>query len=339
MKKDYYKILGVEKDATPEDIKKAYRSLAKQWHPDVSSEENANEKFKEINEAFSVIGDEEKRKEYDLGANFNFRDSDLFSAFRNFFSDDMESFKFSQNTKTNINPNCIVNVEIDEKDASKDCEKNINYEIEVECNECNGTGGFDIFECTNCNGEGYETVVSVRGNMFLQQRTFCRTCNGKGRTIGKTCTKCSGRGRNSEKKNINITIPKGSIGKTILIRDKGHKIFYKEPSGNLLITVVFSSKDCFLLSPVSGDIGRTLFIDPIRAVVGGDVVVEDVEKNTNILTIGENAKPGTRYLLKNKGVFGHNGKRGALIYELRYKDIKLDHKQKKILNSYLKTIE
>lgn len=264
--KDYYAILGVEKSSTAEDIKKAYRKLALQYHPDKNPDnKEAEDKFKEINEAYEILSDTEKRSNYDQFGiadmnNRGFRDPrEVFYNFSKFFQDDdefagmfshMGANPFSRGSRIRqktINPDLRIVCNIQLKDAIKGIEIVIDVPRAIACDECQTTGVDNSKEkesevCKVCNGQGMR-VGRIQGNMIVQQT--CNACGGAGRKI-HACTKCSGDGYNTTKDTISVKIPKGIPPMTTLrVKSKGNVTYqgsYKI-EGNLFVVVDYPSEE------------------------------------------------------------------------------------------------
>lgn len=222
---DYYQVLGVEKKATSDEIKKAFRKLSLTHHPDKGGNE---EQFKKINEAYSVIGDEEKRKHYDRGTNNPFEN---FSSGFNPFAD-MFGNVFYQ-TRKRAAPDKIVEVDLSIKECFLGTDKTISYNRKLQCKPCSGNGG-KRSNCTVCNGQGYTTVRSGT-ELFVQVlRQICPSCNGVGQILVEKCFSCKGDGTVSNMDTISIKIPQGVDEGTFLrIEDRGD---YAQGSyGNLIL--------------------------------------------------------------------------------------------------------
>ena len=216
-KKDYYEVLGVSKTATDAEIKSAFRKLAKKYHPDVSKEENAEEKFKECQEAYSVLSDPQKRQQYDQfghaafqggagGAggfsNFDFGDmsdifEDLFGGMGGFGG--FSGFSSSSNRRSSNGPrkgnDVLYRMTIDFEEAVFGTKKELNLDVVDNCTECNGKGGFNSSTCSTCRGSG--TVTSEQRTFLgsILTKTTCPDCHGSGTTFEKKCSNCSGKGQ------------------------------------------------------------------------------------------------------------------------------------------------
>lgn len=224
--KDYYKILGVEKNASQEEIKSAYRKLAKQYHPDLHPGDNAAaEKFKEVNEAYSVLGDAEKRKKYDRGemdmeGGFNPFGGGGFTAtgFDDIFDMFSDAFGFgggrrrSSGAATAAGSDITYNVELTFMESVLGCKKPINFTRVEKCPVCGGSGAKDdahLKTCDKCGGSGQ--VRYSRSTLFGQQITMgvCDKCGGSGKIVTENCTSCGGKGIVNKNKVINVSIPAG----------------------------------------------------------------------------------------------------------------------------------
>lgn len=215
MKRDYYEILGLQKGASEEDVKKAYRSLAKKYHPDVNKEEGADTKFKEINEAYEVLSNPEKRQNYDLFGHNEQAASSPFSEF--------ESFIRRQNARGR---DLQVNVELTLEECYTGCEKEISYNVPKMCGSCGGNGahgGTSIHTCTTCGGSGQHIKVVTRAGQIMQMASTCQSCGGAGRVIVEKCNQCSGSGMEVETETANIVFPRGvQQGNAVSGQGRGH---------------------------------------------------------------------------------------------------------------------
>jgi len=257
---DYYSTLGVSKDASLEEIKKAYKTLAKKYHPDLAGAGADPEKFKEISNAYSVLSDSEKRKQYDSyghdafskgysgaggGQGFSgFGGFDFSDIFNSFMDDDDGGF-FSQFSRgrssrreSSENLNLVYNLDLDFETAVLGGKQKIEYHKDVECNYCAGTGSQDMQRdvCSTCNGKG--RTVNTRRTPFgmFAVENVCSTCNGKGYVIKKPCSKCSGKGFIKDKKTLNVDIPSGiNTGDVMRLREQGHN--HQGVKGDLFLNI------------------------------------------------------------------------------------------------------
>ena len=228
-KRDYYEVLGVEKSATQDEIKRAFRKLAKKYHPDVCKEENAEEKFKEVQEAYAVLSDENRRKQYDQfghaafsngGASsggfsgYDFSDFDFSDVFDNLFGSSFggggfSSFSRGSRNRSRQGNDHLMRIKLTFEEAAYGCKKDLDLDITEDCDSCDGKGGSGEEICETCHGSG--TVTQQQNTMFgsFLSKSTCPKCNGKGVTYKKTCTKCHGKGKIRKNKTITVTIPSG----------------------------------------------------------------------------------------------------------------------------------
>ena len=223
-KKDFYEILGVSKTATDEEIKRAFRKKAKEYHPD-NKQTGDETKFKEVGEAYAILSDPNKRRQYDQFGHqafeqgssgfggFSFEDIDLGSIFDDLFG---SSFNFNFGGRGSRNSNRpvrgedkLVRVNLSFEEAAFGCKKEINIDLNEECDKCNGKGGFKEKKCSTCGGSG--RVITQQNSLFgmMQTQTTCPTCRGAGRTFEEECNKCRGKGQIRVNKNIEVNIPEG----------------------------------------------------------------------------------------------------------------------------------
>jgi molecular chaperone DnaJ len=200
--KDYYKILGVEENASDEDIKKEYRKLSRKYHPDVNPE--GEEKFKEIAEAYEHLGTPQKRAEYNNKKNNPFQGGNFDNIFNSFFNQN----PFGQRQQRKSAPDKVIKVQITPIESYLGSEKNIIYLKNNPCNTCKGSGG-ERQTCASCNGAGQKVKTFGTGFMVQQILSPCETCGGRGFTLVHRCFYCDGRGVKSESNEIKINLPQG----------------------------------------------------------------------------------------------------------------------------------
>lgn len=225
-KKDYYEILGVDKNASEAEIKSAFRKKAKAYHPDVNKEPGAAEKFKEIGEAYSVIGDASKRQQYDQFGSaafennggggfgggfqgFDFEDLDLGSIFEQFMGGGFGSSRRRGGNRQTKGQDLLVRVDLTFEEAIFGCEKEFTITVNDRCSECHGEGGHDPETCSSCGGRG--RVIAEQRTILgiIQTETTCSACRGEGKTFKTTCNTCRGKGVIKNNKNINLRVPSG----------------------------------------------------------------------------------------------------------------------------------
>lgn len=316
-KKDYYEVLGVSKDATEAEIKSAFRRLAKQYHPDVSKEANAEEKFKEIQEAYAVLSDENKRKQYDQFGHAAFDGAQGAGGFGGFdasgfdFSDIFDSifgsgFGFGGATggrssaRAQSGSDRLMRIKLSFEEAVFGCEKDIKLEVNDECDECDGKGGFGEQTCPNCHGTG--TVTTEQRTLFgaFMSKTTCGKCGGTGRIFKNTCTKCHGAGRILKNKTITVNIPKGvNTGNRLRLSGKGEAGINGGPNGDLYLEFVVSPHDVFRRD--DDDIYLDVPLTITEAVLGCKKEIPTLYGNVK-LSIPAGSNTGDKQRIKGKGI-------------------------------------
>lgn len=326
-KKDYYEVLGVPKTASQDEIKSAFRKLAKKYHPDVSKEENAAEKFKECQEAYAVLSDETKRKQYDQYGHAAFtNENGGFSGFDGFdfggmediFGDLFKNFGFSSSssgTRTSSRredgSDLLYRMSITFEEAVNGAKRDIKVDTEDECSECHGQGGFNMHTCPDCKGSG--TVTRQQSTIFgsFLSKTSCPTCHGTGSTFDKICTNCHGTGKERKVKTLTITIPKGiNTGNRIRLAGKGEAGTNGGEPGDLYIE--FSVKEDDFYTRDENDIYITVPLTITEAVLGCKKEIPTIYGNA-IITIPDGTKNGSKLRLKGKGIDSDiNNKKGDM---------------------------
>lgn len=356
--KDYYEILGIPKTATQAEIKSAFRKLAKKYHPDVNKEPGAEEKFKEVGEAYSILGDEEKRKMYDQYGSAAFEQGSGgqpgggFGGFGGFsFDDDIfkdlfgsafgSSFNFGGRNRNSNRPvkgeDSLVVVNLDFDDAVFGCHKTISVELNEKCEECHGEGGFDSKTCSTCGGHG--RVVESRQTLFgmFQQETTCPDCNGTGKTFARTCSKCRGNGYYSQKKNIEVEVPAGvDNGTQLRISGKGSAGKNGGPNGDVYIE--FKVKDHPLFERDGDDIYLKLPITITDAILGCKKEIPTIYGNV-VMAIDSGTQNDTKLRIKGKGIANpNNGRKGDMYIVINVLiPTKLDREQKNLIKDLAQT--
>ena len=246
-KRDYYDILGVGKNATPEEIKKAFRKLALEFHPDRNKDKDAEARFKEINEAYQVLSDPEKKQSYDQfghdGVKANFQDFDFnnFGGFGDIFDAFFGGSQSSRSSSRRKGRDLHKEVLITFQESAFGVEKDIHVERIGECKTCSGSGAKDqsnIITCSSCKGSGQ--IKRVQKTIFGQfaQSGICSDCSGSGKTIKEKCSSCSGKGATLEKRDISVKIPRGvSSGDTIKLSGEGEFGGIGSVKGDIFIKV------------------------------------------------------------------------------------------------------
>ena len=315
MAKDYYEVLGVKKEDSPEDIKKSYKKLAKQYHPDINKDRNAEGKFKEISEAYAVLSDENKRKQYDQfghaafsqrfteedifrGANFE----DIFGDFGDVFGDSIFGNIFGGNRRRNRGSDLRCDLELNFEEACFGSTKNINVEKLVKCSDCDGTGSKDEkFEvCDECGGRGQ--VRKTRRIPFgvFTQVGACDKCKGEGKVIKNLCKECNGTGRVTEGKSIKVNIPAGvDNGSQLRIAREGEAGLRNIQAGDLYIVIHVKESDVF--EREGNDIFINLPISFSQAALGDEIKIPTLKGEVK-LKIPSGIQSGTKIKLEGKGI-------------------------------------
>jgi molecular chaperone DnaJ len=247
--KNYYNILEVEENASDEEIKKSYRNLSKKFHPDVNPQ--GAEKFKEINEAYEILGNKEKKQTYDFQRKNPFQGSQFESFFDNMFN------RQQQPQRKKSAPDKIIKLQISPIESYLGLEKEIQYTRDLACNSCGGSGG-DKVPCSHCSGYGFHIKTFGTGFMVQQIRTVCPTCNGQGQMITERCYLCGGRGTSQTVSDIRIKIPTGcDNGQFLKLQSLGD--FKNGDVGDLVIQIELIPKDGF--EKLNNDLIYNLFLD------------------------------------------------------------------------------
>jgi molecular chaperone DnaJ len=316
---DPYATLGVPRDASAEDIKKAYRRLSKEWHPDRhKGDKTAETKFKQINEAYETVGDPEKRRTYDQfgrttgqagqagsgGFDFSgFQSSggfgDFADIFQNFFGS--QGGRASQSSQDGDDRQ--VEATIDLADTVTGKRVSVTVKRYVACETCGGNGAekdAKIVTCETCGGTGQVTRTAQSFFGQIQQRAICATCRGAGKVPERPCKKCDGEGRVAEKSELTIDIPAGiDDGQTLRIRGQGDTGRLGAAAGDLFVTVHVRSDARF--EREGADIRSIHKIPVLTAILGGEATVPTLQGDVT-LTIPEGTQPNQVYRLKGKGL-------------------------------------
>lgn len=251
--KDYYKILEVEENATDDDIKKSYRNLSKKYHPDVNPQ--GSEKFKEIAEAYEVLGNKEKRAQYDSSKTNPFAGTSFQDMFSQMFGN--VNPNFNQQRRRKQAPDKILRLKISPIESYLGSEKLIQYMRDFGCNNCNGTGG-EQQTCASCSGSGFQVKTFGTGFMTQQIRTACQTCAGRGYTLIHKCISCDGRGSKTSVSEIKVKLPVGSDnGQYLRLANLGD--FKNGEYGDLIVQIELEPKDGY--EKMNDDLIYNLFLD------------------------------------------------------------------------------
>lgn len=365
-KRDYYEVLGLSKGASEDDIKKAFKTMARKYHPDLHpGDKEAEEKFKEINEAYGVLSDPEKKARYDqfghagvdpnygggagyggggFGGGFSGGFGDLNDIFDNIFGGG-----FGGSSRAQANPNAPkrggdtkAQLTIDFLEACKGVEKTVSINRLERCMQCNGTGadaGSTKTTCTVCNGTGQR--IERRQSLFGTMETMvtCSACGGKGQTIQNPCSKCRGAGRNRTTSSFQVNIPAGiDDGQTIRLSGKGDAGLNGGPNGDAYLTI--RVKDHPLFQREGNDIYCEVPITYAQAALGAEITVPTIDGNV-AYTIAEGTQSGTKFRLRGKGVkFLNREARGDQYVTVSVEvPKKLSKKQRELLKEFDESLE
>ena len=355
-KRDYYEVLGVSKGASDSEIKSSYRKLAKKYHPDMNpGDKEAEAKFKEASEAYAVLSDADKRRQYDQfghaafdggaggAGGFDFGGMDMGDIFGDIFGDFFGGGRSrGQSNGPMKGQNIRTSVRITFEEACFGVDKEIDVTLKEECATCHGTGakpGTSPETCKKCGGKGQ--VVFTQQSLFGVVRNVqaCPDCHGTGKIIKERCSDCSGSGYISKRKKISVSIPAGiDNGQCVRIRDKGEPGVNGGQRGDLLVEVVVSRHPIFQRQ--DRDIFSTAPITFAQAALGGDVRIKTVDGEV-IYTVKPGTQTNTRVRLRNKGVPSLRNKqvRGdhyvTLVVEV---PTKMNSEQKELLKAFDKAM-
>lgn len=323
MSKDYYDVLGVKKDSSQDDIKKAYRSLALQFHPDRNKSKQAEEKFKEINEAYAVLGDTQKRQQYDtmgseqFGRQFSpdeiFRNFDFESVFKDMginvdfgFPGFGNIFGFGDQQgapRRERGQDILHSMDITLEEAAKGAQKEVRLKHVKKCGNCNGSGaepGSSLAKCPKCGGSGYINIV--RNSMFARIQTVspCDECGGRGKIPSRKCKVCAGKGGVVAYDNIDVTIPHG-VGDGMRLRLLGVGDYNRDESGDLYLEIhVLKHKD---FERSGDDIIANVSVPFYDALLGAELLVPTLNGAKKV-RIEPGTQPGARIVLDGEGIKG-----------------------------------
>ncbi|MCR4797095.1 MAG: molecular chaperone DnaJ [Lachnospiraceae bacterium] len=315
-KRDYYEVLGVSKTATEDELKKAYRQLAKKYHPDMHpGDKEAEAKFKEASEAYAVLSDADKRRQYDQfghaafdggaggAGGFDFSGMDFSDIFSDLFGDFFGGGARRQSNGPMKGQNLHTSVVITFEEAAFGCEKEIEMVLKDECTICHGSGakpGSQKVTCSKCGGKGRVVMTSQSLFGMVQNVTTCPDCHGTGQIIKEKCPDCHGTGYIAKKKRIEVSIPAGiDSGQRVRIRDKGEPGVNGGPRGDLLVEV--RVKDHPIFQRRDFDIYSNAPISFAQAALGGEVLIDTIDGKV-LYEVAPGTQTDTRIRLRGKGI-------------------------------------
>ena len=316
MKKDYYEILGVKKSSGKDEIKRAYKELAKKYHPDLNKhDKNAEAKFKEISEAYAVLSDDNKKAQYDqyghsaFGQGFNtediFRNINFEDIFGDFFGEDSFSGTIFDNLfrgrrRERRGRDLRYDLELTFEEAVQGCEKEINLQRNEICPDCNGTGAknSELDNCKDCNGTGQQRFSSRTPFGVFTQIQTCRKCEGEGKVVKHKCEKCHGKSFILKSKKIKVKIPQGvDTGNRIKLSDEGEHS--KGGYGDLYLFINVKPSKIFRRE------GNDLYVEKeisfMQAVLGNKIEIQTLDDKES-LNVPQGTTSGTIFKLNNLGV-------------------------------------
>lgn len=359
-KRDYYEVLGVDKNADKKTIKKAYRKLAMKYHPDVNKDDpDAEEKFKELSEAYGVLSDDDKRQRYDQFGHAGmegFSQEDIFNNIN--FEDIFRGFNFGGGQggfgsifedlfgggfggsprNSYAGRDLMQTIEVTLEEVASGVTKDIDIRHQKSCPHCNGSRaepGSDVKTCSNCNGSGQ--VRQVQNTPLGQFATVsaCPQCNGEGKIIDKACSECNGKGLTSTVNKISIPIPAGvETGSRLRVSGEGDDGINGAPPGDLYITIKVLPHDLFKRD------GQHLYyelpISYVQACLGSEVEVPTIDGSSATVKIPAGTQSGTTFKLRGEGIKHVNWSGKGNLYVKTHVVVpkKLSDKQKEVLEEF-----
>ena len=357
-KRDYYEVLGVSKGASDDEIKKAYRKMAKQYHPDLNpGDKTAEAKFKEVNEAYEVLSDKEKRSRYDqfghagVDPNFgagaggpfggfsgaDFGDIDLGDIFGSFFGGGFGGGSSSRRNGPMKGDTLRAGVTITFEEAAFGCEKEIILNRDETCETCHGSGcepGTTAEICPNCRGTGTVRIQRGGGAFTFATTASCPKCNGTGKIIHQPCKSCNGSGSVRKQRKITVKIPAGiDNGQAVSLRGQGGAGRNGGPAGDLIISVTVRPHAFFKRDGTSVYLEQPVSF--LQATLGAELEIPTIDGKVK-WTLPEGTQPGTTFRLRGKGIPSINGRgRGDQFVTVQVQVPKnLTREQKEALHAY-----
>ena len=349
-KRDYYEVLGLSKGASADEIKKGYRSKAKELHPDRNtSDPSAESKFKEANEAYDVLKDPERKAAYDrfghaafeggMGGGGGQRQGDFSSAFSDVFDDLFGDFmgggqRGGGRSRASRGSDLRYNLEISLEDAYSGLQKSINVPTSVQCSPCNGSGaagGSEPSTCPTCSGMG---KVRASQGFFTVERT-CPSCSGMGQVISNPCSSCGGQGRSDKDRSLSVNVPAGvETGTRIRLSNEGEAGLRGGPAGDLYIFIEVREHKIFQRD------GNSLFcripVSMSGAALGGDIEVPTIDGGRSRVKIPAGSQSGRQMRLRGKGMPSiKSAQKGDMFIEIAVETpVNLTSKQRELLREF-----
>ena len=368
-KKDYYEILGVSKTASDDELKKAFRKKAKQWHPDANpdNKKEAEAKFKEVNEAYEVLSNPQKRQMYDQfgtadpqqagfgggpfgGGNgyYSYSTSDfgdfgdLGDIFSSFFGGGFGGQKSKNSSGPRKGADLKYNMDISFEESFLGVEKEINISRNETCTTCNGNGakpGTNVVTCSMCGGTGQ--IRQVQNTILGQMQTTktCNNCNGSGKVIKDPCDTCHGKGTIRKQAKIKVKIPAGiDNGQTVVLRGEGEPGVKGGPKGDLYINIGVRKHHIYTRN--GNNVYCNIPITFTQATLGADIEVPMVDGSKVTYKVPEGTQPGAKFVIKNKGFKAVNSTyQGDFVFEVQVQVPKrLSKEQRDLLVQLAKTM-
>ncbi|MGM0835799.1 MAG: molecular chaperone DnaJ [Bacillota bacterium] len=347
-KRDYYEVLGVSKSASKDELKKAYRKLSKQYHPDINKEADAADKFKEIKEAYEVLSDDQKRSHYDqfghtdpnqgfgggsdFGGGFGFED-----IFETFFGGQGGGRRRRDPNAPRQGSDLQYTMSLNFEEAAFGKETDIEIPLEESCDTCSGTGakpGTKVETCSNCRGTGQESVEQNTPFGRIVNRRTCSACKGTGKSIPHKCATCHGAGRVKKRNTIHVKIPAGiDDGQQLRVAGKGEAGVNGGPAGDLYI--VFHVRNHEFFERDGDDVYCEMPITFAQAALGDEVEVPTLHGKVK-LKVPAGTQTGTNFRLKGKGIANVRGYgQGDQHIKIRVvTPTKLSEKQKQLMREF-----
>ncbi|MDO4996529.1 MAG: molecular chaperone DnaJ [Bacilli bacterium] len=354
-KRDYYEVLGVDKSATEQEIKSAFRKKAKEFHPDLNKDNpDAAEKFKEAQEAYSVLSDENKRKMYDqyghAGVGNGSAGAGGYGGFQGFDASDFgfgdifdsifgggfggggfSNFGGSSRSRSTRGADSLMRMDLTFDEAIYGCEKKFSIDVIEDCDECDGVGGFDAKTCSTCHGAGTVTTQQQTILGSFMSKTTCPDCHGKGKTFKTTCSACGGKGKVKKNKKLTINIQGGiQTGDRQRIRGKGGAGENGGENGDLWIEFVVQEHKYFLRE--NDDIYLEVPLNISEAILGCKKKIPTLYGNVNV-NIPAGTNTGDQQRIRGRGVDNKNNRHKGdmyLVFKI-YTPKKLNREQKKLI--------